>query len=265
MISPQISVRGEGIQKSGKKIKDLKLWDESALKSTQKVMQVATTVTMAIKHRVMVLGIDSRGSRYKPYSKRQRIAVPPWYPQPRSPGRFRAHTKLNAYAWYNSRADYQKARNLPPQKNFFESGGMWKGWQAKALAPGHVRVHFAGSSGRMRATKSFFQRQRDAIKANKKIPRQQKMQNRAKASGSAKNSGQDLLAFNADEAKLYLDLMSELIGTHCLIDLNEQRRGFEITKFTNDIKKRQLKYRRKAKKLMAKAAPGTGKPDPKLS
>ena len=265
MIAPQISVRWEGFQKDRKTVRDLKLWDDTALRTTQKVMQIATTITMAIKHRVMVRGIDSKGSKYKAYNRTNRVAVPPWYPQPRAPDRWRAHTRLNAYAWYPSRAAYQKARRLPPHKNFFASGGMWKGLTAKALAPGHVRVQFAGSSPRMRATKSFFERQRKAKAEEKKIPKMQKMQNRAKASGSARNSGKDLLAFNVEEAKLYLDLMEKLIDSHCLIDLNEQRRGFEMTKFTRELETKRKKYRAKARRLMAKAAPGTGKPDPKLS
>lgn len=265
MIAPEIDVRWEGIQKSGKRMKDLKLWDDAALKTTQKVMEIAATVTMAIKDRVMVHGLDRSGSRFAPYATKNRIAVPPWYPQPRAAGRFRAHDRTNAYAWYPSRAAYQKARKLPAQKNFFASGGMWTGLVAKAVGPGHVRVSFGGNSPRMSASKSFFRRQKKAMAEGRKIPRKQTMQNRQKAKFVAKQAGRDLLAFNVEEARLYLDLMSQFVGTHCLLDLDEQRRVFEMRKFRQNVKRKQAAYKRKAKKLMAKAAPGTGKPDPKLS
>ncbi len=267
MIAPQIRTRWEGYQSDGKGgTRDrLKLWNEDMLKSTAQLMKVATTVTMAIKHRVMTKGINASGGKFSQYNKTSKIAVPPWYPQPRKGRLARAHKARNPYAWYASRYDYQLSRKLPPFKNFFASGGMWKGLQAKAMAPGWIRVHFAGSSPRMKVTRAFLTKQKEKDDLGVKSPSLQKMQNRAKAKGSAKREGQDLLAFNNKEAKLYLDLMSEFVGSAVLEDLNAQRRGFKIKQLDVKLQKKKKSFDRQIKKIMAKAGQGTGTSDPQLS
>ena len=264
MIAPQISVRWEGFQKDrGRVVDKLKLWNEDTLRDTQKLLTLATTVVMQVKSRVLYKGLDAKGSKFLPLGKKARVAIPPWYPQPRSPDRFRYHGALNPYAMYQSRETYMEARKLPKFRNFFMSGGMWKGLQAKAVGPGHVRVMFAGSSPRWRVTKSFFGRQKQAIEEGKKVPRKQTMQNRKKASGSARIYG-DLLAFNRKEKELFLELMGEFLGAVVLTDWQKDRQAFRLKQLQAKVDKINNNSWRKIKKIMNQAGPGTGKEWPGL-
>ena len=138
------------------------------------------------------------------------------------------------------------------------SGGMWKGLQAKAVGPGHVRVMFAGSSPRYRVTKSFFARQRQAIEEGKRVPKKQTMQNRKKASGSARIYG-DLLAFNRKEKELFLELMGDFMGSVVLNDMDQNRRIFKMKQLEDKIRRHRDKAHKKMKKIMEKAGQGTGK------
>jgi len=268
MISPGIEIRWQGMQKGRKgKIRDrLKLWSPSALKKMRPLLTIATTVTMKIKERVMVRGIDSNGSRYMPLGERARLAIPPWYPQPRAPGRFRFHGKLNPYAFYDNRAVYNKARKLPPFRNFFMSGGMWKSLQAKAVGPGYVRVMFAGSSPRYKARHSFFEKQRGAAKTGGKMPSKDSMQNRKKASGAARTSGKDILSFNRDELREYMKLMTAYCNAYVFLPewqkseyqgMAEDRRGFKIKTLEAKIQAARGRARRKMNKVMSKAGSNT--------
>ena len=119
----------------------------------------------------------------------------------------------------------------------------------------------------MRPTKSWRKRRRELIMAGaiakgahgprlegaKDYPTMQKMQNRKKASGSAKNSGRDLLAFSETEQLLLTGLINELVGAYCLIDWRRERQGFLVREWEAKVRAIQKKNERALNKLMAKA------------
>ena len=252
MISTEIKVRWQGMHRDGRtgKLRDrLKLWSPEAIKNMNEFMKIPVTISKRVKERVMIRGIMADGKRYEDLGQKAQVWIPPWYPQPRHPGRWREH--VSGWARYKNRKDYNEARNLPQFRNFFMSGGMWKSLQAKAVAPGEVRVMFAGSSPRFRVTKEFYADRRDDRVRFQNEP--QRMQNRKKASGSARRYG-DILTLSLEETREHFKLMTEYTKAHVLFpSWAKTRQGFAIRTLDAQIKARQRSLDRKLKRMMAKA------------
>jgi len=264
VMTLEVKYEGDKFMGSGKERKVVNiLWRPHELSSVKPFIIATERIALAIKNRVVNQGRDHHGARFSKYQTRKgkrsisslgrrripraTFRVPEPYPMP-SQGQvykgFRAgmsHAKDQQgkkggrifWAYYIDRFTYQKAIGQEGFKNFYASGGMWKGLMLKAMAPNHVRVYFGRSSPGYRRKKG-----------KRMVP------NREKAKSVVANEKKPILEYSLKEAQQYEKFISDWYSIAVLKRMDDARTLFEMRK----LEQNAMNQIRTFKKRLSKAS-----------